>query len=110
MIGEVKEVDLETGKGDDGRFLRVRVIIAIYELLKRSLRVDILGAGTINTMLLRYERLQDYCFKCGRLGHTMRECLKEGETRDTKSEDSLRLCVVARKQSPKTIARWKWID
>ncbi|KAK3221285.1 hypothetical protein Dsin_008310 [Dipteronia sinensis] len=45
----------------------------------------------VTTMLLLYERLPDYYFKCGRLGHTMRECFMEGEKRDVKSETSLRL-------------------
>lgn len=51
MIGEVREVDVETGKGET-RFLRVRTIIAAEEPLKRSLRVDILGSGEVTTMLL----------------------------------------------------------
>ncbi|KAK1576618.1 hypothetical protein Q3G72_015288 [Acer saccharum] len=57
-------------------------------------------------MLLRYERLQDYCFKCGRLGHVLRECLEEGEERDVKSEECLRLCVWLRALSPPRKARY----
>ncbi|KAK2661323.1 hypothetical protein Ddye_007856 [Dipteronia dyeriana] len=100
MIGEVRKVDLETGKGGTGRFLRVCISIDINKPLKRSLRVDILDSGTITIMLLRYERLQDYCFKCGRLGHTMRECLVVDDVRDTKLEESLRLSVELRTSSP----------
>ncbi|KAK1575185.1 hypothetical protein Q3G72_003302 [Acer saccharum] len=57
-------------------------------------------------MLLRYERLQDYCFKCGRLGHVLRECLKVEGERDFKSEDSLRLSVWLRASSPPKKARY----
>ncbi|TXG65439.1 hypothetical protein EZV62_006714 [Acer yangbiense] len=105
MIGEVREVDLETGKGEV-RFLWVRTVIVAEEPLKWSLRVDILGSGEITTMLLRYERLQDYCFKCGRLGQVLRECLKEGEERDVKSEDCLRLSVWLCALSPPKKARY----
>lgn len=49
------------------RFIRVRVVIAANEPLLRSIRVDLLGNGKITTMLLRYERLLDYCFKCVRI-------------------------------------------
>ncbi|TXG61090.1 hypothetical protein EZV62_012453 [Acer yangbiense] len=73
------------------RFLCVRVVIAADEPLKQSLRVDIIGSGKVTTMLLRYERLPYYCFKCGRLSHTMIECSMEGEERNVKLEASLRL-------------------
>ncbi|KAK0606584.1 hypothetical protein LWI29_001101 [Acer saccharum] len=42
-------------------------------------------------MLLRYESLLDYCFKCGRLGHILDECTKEVNVRDLSSEDNRRL-------------------
>ncbi|KAK3198469.1 hypothetical protein Dsin_021884 [Dipteronia sinensis] len=100
MIGDVKDIDLDTGKRDDGRFIRVRVGIRVDEPLKRCLRVDIKGSVTITTMLLRYERLQDYCFKCGRLGHSLIECSAVGGIRDFKSENSLRLCAWLRTNSP----------
>ncbi|KAK2652171.1 hypothetical protein Ddye_012027 [Dipteronia dyeriana] len=72
MVGEVREVDVEIGKGDSDCFLCVRVGIDVFKPLKRRLKVDILSFGTITIMLLRYERLQDCCFSCGRLGHTLR--------------------------------------
>ncbi|TXG73137.1 hypothetical protein EZV62_001716 [Acer yangbiense] len=91
MIGEVKDVDLLATKHIGGRFIRVRVVISTVEPLMRSLRVDLLGTGEITTMLLRYERLQDYCFKCSRLGHSFKECTEPGEGREATTEAMARL-------------------
>ncbi|KAK3211147.1 hypothetical protein Dsin_015853 [Dipteronia sinensis] len=73
MIGEVKELDLETNYDGSGHFLRVRVKVQTKEPLQQSIRVDILGSGKVTTMLFRYERLLDFCFQCSHLGHVMRE-------------------------------------
>ncbi|KAK2642448.1 hypothetical protein Ddye_024211 [Dipteronia dyeriana] len=54
--------------------MRVRVVIEIDKPLRRCLRVDMLGDGVESIMLLKYERLPNFCFRCGLLGHTTREC------------------------------------
>ncbi|TXG60692.1 hypothetical protein EZV62_015265 [Acer yangbiense] len=100
MIGDVHDVDLEAAKDVSGRFIRVRVVIDVLEPLLRSLRVDLLGNGKITTMLLRHERLLDYCFKCSCLGHSLLECTDTSEGRDMKSEANLRLNVWLRTNSP----------
>ncbi|KAK3226138.1 hypothetical protein Dsin_006000 [Dipteronia sinensis] len=74
MIGEVKEVDLQTNSDGYGRFLRIRVKVQAKEPLQQSIRVDLLGSRKVTTMLLRYERLLDFCFQCSHLGHVMGEC------------------------------------
>ncbi|TXG71179.1 hypothetical protein EZV62_006114 [Acer yangbiense] len=68
-----------TGLADDciRKFMRVRVRIDIDKPLKRCLRVDVMGDGVETVMLLRYERLPNICFKCGKIGHTTNECLEE---------------------------------
>lgn len=43
--------------------------------LRRILGVDVLGDGNESTMLLRYERLPKHCFRCGLIGHVVRDCL-----------------------------------
>jgi hypothetical protein len=74
MIGEVKDVD--GGKTGDcvGKYVRVRVVINVNTPLRRILRVDVMGDGSESMMLLRYERLPDHCFQCGRLGYVVRDC------------------------------------
>ncbi|KAK2646961.1 hypothetical protein Ddye_022156 [Dipteronia dyeriana] len=100
LIGEVKEVDLATAKEDNSRFLRLRVTMLISEPLVRSLKIDLMGTGKINTILLRYERLQDYCFKCRRIVHCIRECLEEGDNKVVTLEENYRLCMWLRTGSP----------
>ncbi|KAK0589625.1 hypothetical protein LWI29_016467 [Acer saccharum] len=51
-------------------------------------------------MLLRYERLQDYCFKCSRLGHSFNECKEPEEGKEATIEAMARLNVWLRIESP----------
>ncbi|KAK4847661.1 hypothetical protein QYF36_004411 [Acer negundo] len=57
-----------------GKFLRVRVAILVDKPLRRFLRVDVLGDGEETIMPIQYERLPNFCFRCGLLGHMLREC------------------------------------
>ncbi|KAI9180468.1 hypothetical protein LWI28_027706 [Acer negundo] len=57
-----------------GKFLRVRVAILVDKPLRRFLRVDVLGDGEETVMPIQYERLPNFCFRCGLLGHMLREC------------------------------------
>ncbi|TXG57952.1 hypothetical protein EZV62_015781 [Acer yangbiense] len=100
MIGEVHDVDLGYIADGSGRFLRVRVTVETKLPLQRCLRVDLLGDGKITTMLLRYERLQDYCFRCDRIGHKMDECIEECEDRDMSVDIDKKLGVWLRASSP----------
>ncbi|TXG49059.1 hypothetical protein EZV62_024934 [Acer yangbiense] len=100
MIGEVSDIDLESCREGNGRFIRVRVVLAANEPLLRCLRVDLLRTGEITTMLLRYERLLDFCFKCSRLGHSLRKCTFAGDVNEATSEANVRLNVWMRAVSP----------
>ncbi|KAK3229614.1 hypothetical protein Dsin_001495 [Dipteronia sinensis] len=74
MVGEVREVDLATARDAASMFLRVRVVIPIDVPLQRCLLVDLLGTGEVTILLLRYERLTDYCFHCGLVGYVLSTC------------------------------------
>ncbi|KAK0592160.1 hypothetical protein LWI29_014327 [Acer saccharum] len=76
------------------------------KLVNRAAFIDVMTSvwrvneGKITTILLRYERLLDYCFKCSRLGHSMRECTDIGDIKDVTSEANMRLNVWLRTVSP----------
>ncbi|TXG60642.1 hypothetical protein EZV62_015215 [Acer yangbiense] len=101
MIGEVHDMDLVARSDGSSRFLRVRVTIKVDRPLKRCLLVDFLGDGIVTTMLLRYERLMGYCFRCDKLGHMLDECTVElEEEREVSSATSRKLAVWLRASSP----------
>ncbi|KAK3225819.1 hypothetical protein Dsin_005681 [Dipteronia sinensis] len=89
MIGDVRNVDLVTSNDSTGRFLLVRVVIAMNVPLKRSLRVDMLGTRKVTNMLLRHERLLEYCFKCGRLRRITEVCFEDKDDQEVTSEANL---------------------
>ncbi|KAL5839078.1 hypothetical protein ACOSQ4_011686 [Xanthoceras sorbifolium] len=73
LVGTVIEID--GGQNGDcvGKFLRVRVLIDVTKPLKRGLRFEV-GDGEMCSALLCYERLPNFCFFCGCMGHLLREC------------------------------------
>ncbi|KAK3199011.1 hypothetical protein Dsin_022426 [Dipteronia sinensis] len=70
IIGEVREVDTRPSGDCLGKCFRVRVAIEVDKPIRRFLRVDVLGDGEETVMPLQYERLPNFCFRCGILGHT----------------------------------------
>ncbi|KAL5792215.1 hypothetical protein ACOSP7_000809 [Xanthoceras sorbifolium] len=73
-VGKVKDID--TGASGDcmGKFLRIRVNIDISKPLKRGIRVSLDDSEETIMLLIRYERLPEYCFGCGMVGHHVRDC------------------------------------
>ncbi|XP_050212839.1 uncharacterized protein LOC126664483 isoform X2 [Mercurialis annua] len=74
QIGEVIEVDPGASGDCLGKYMRVRVTVDITKPLKRGLKVKVNSEGAIVMALLRYERLPEFCFKCGIIGHPLLEC------------------------------------
>ncbi|KAL5864153.1 hypothetical protein ACOSQ3_001667 [Xanthoceras sorbifolium] len=73
-IGRVTDIDVGATGDCLGRFLRVRVVIDVSKPLSRYLRVCLSEGDPDTVLLLRYERLTEYCFHCGVVGHVVREC------------------------------------
>ncbi|KAL5836692.1 hypothetical protein ACOSQ3_013861 [Xanthoceras sorbifolium] len=57
-----------------GKFLRIKVRIDITKPLKRGIRMRLENFETMITALIKYERLPDFCYGCGFIGHAVREC------------------------------------
>ncbi|KAL5762300.1 hypothetical protein ACOSP7_018564 [Xanthoceras sorbifolium] len=74
QIGVVRELDLGASGDCVGRYIRVRVVVDVLRPLRRCIKVDIDASGKPMIMLLRYERMPEYCFHCGLLGHSVRDC------------------------------------
>ncbi|CAN1778394.1 hypothetical protein LINPERHAP1_LOCUS14375 [Linum perenne] len=54
-------------------FLRVRVLLDVRQPLKREKKVQ-KAKSEIITAKFRYEKLPNFCFICGRMGHIDRQC------------------------------------
>ncbi|TXG63929.1 hypothetical protein EZV62_010923 [Acer yangbiense] len=74
QIGEVIDIPSES-KECWGRFLRVKVQIDIHRPLKRWLRLKLDKTDNIVVVGLKYERLPEFCYACGKIGHGIKECL-----------------------------------
>lgn len=56
-----------------GRYVRVRVEVDVRHPLARGTQLQIRGRPPM-FIAFKYERLQHFCYTCGRLGHTDRDC------------------------------------
>ncbi|KAL5768079.1 hypothetical protein ACOSP7_014658 [Xanthoceras sorbifolium] len=73
-IGRVKDIDVGASGDCFSKFLRIRVSINTSKPLKRVLCVKLDRMETEKTLLLKYERLPEYCFCYGFICHSYREC------------------------------------
>ena len=74
-IGTFKEVSGGENGECWGRYLRIRISINISKPLKRLVGLCLVEGESPELLLLQYERLPTFCYRCGFLGHSFRECL-----------------------------------
>lgn len=79
MLGDVIQVDNRDGSDCKGRFIRNRVQFDVTLPLIRQAPVTFPEAGEKMVEFI-YEYLPNYCFACGRLGHSTQACLKKYES------------------------------
>ena len=72
-LGEVLEVDVPESGVHWGKCLRVRIRIDVTKRLLRGKRVSIEG-GESRWVNFKYERLPNFCYSCGLLSHSLKEC------------------------------------
>ncbi|KAL9411051.1 hypothetical protein AB3S75_044765 [Citrus x aurantiifolia] len=74
VIGKVEEVDTNATGQCFGQFLRMRISVDITTPLKKLIELEQEGEEEEDIpMRVMYERLPDFCFCCGRIGHQYRE-------------------------------------
>ncbi|TXG58188.1 hypothetical protein EZV62_016017 [Acer yangbiense] len=73
QIGVVVEIPLES-RECWGKYMRVKVCIDISKPLKRWLRLKLSRSDEITTVSLKYEKLPEFCYACGRIGRGIMEC------------------------------------
>ncbi|TXG66577.1 hypothetical protein EZV62_007852 [Acer yangbiense] len=86
QLGEVVELPTES-RECWGKFMRVKVRIDISKALKRWIKLKLGKSEEVTTMNLKYERLPEFCFACGKIGHGIKEC-QDVDARNTALEGS----------------------
>ncbi|CAI9782167.1 unnamed protein product [Fraxinus pennsylvanica] len=56
-----------------GEYMRLRVVVDVTRPLLRGKKICIGGEGTVWTPF-SYERVPDYCYHCGKIGHSFKDC------------------------------------
>lgn len=72
-IGSVEEIDVKKGEVAWGEFIRVTVRLNITKPLMRGKRINLGPHGSCWVRFV-YDRLPNFCYVCGRLGHNHRDC------------------------------------
>nr|POF02384.1 uncharacterized protein CFP56_77292 [Quercus suber] len=86
-LGEVIEVDVADSGVHWGKCLRVRVKIDIARKLIRGRKIK--GEdGADRWVLFKYERLPNFCYRCGLLEHDLKDCPQsKGQDRNDEPEE-----------------------
>nr|KJB65286.1 hypothetical protein B456_010G088000 [Gossypium raimondii] len=78
-IGELVAIDWKDRNGGWTEFIRIKVKINVLNPLRRVVKlVDKDGTETIG--VLKYERLPDFCYECGKIGHIVKTCTINNES------------------------------
>lgn len=70
-IGKFVEAD-QRECNRSGRFLRIKVALDLHKPIKRGTILKYQGRNL--WIFFKYERLPNFCFGCGRIGHQFKEC------------------------------------
>lgn len=72
-VGSFVKADPQNLNGGWKMYYRIRVVMDVEKPLKRRMKVKREG-GEWTWVNFKYERLSTFCFVCGRMGHSDRDC------------------------------------
>ena len=72
VFQETKEVIIPQGGGKEGRHIKVLVMADISQPLMRGTTVKM--DGKVKWVNFMYERCPDFCYTCGKIGYSERNC------------------------------------
>ena len=72
-LGEVMEIDVHWGM-----CMRVKVLLDVTKRLVRGKKITVEG-GECRWVNFKYERLPNFCYRCGLLNHALKYCPENGE-------------------------------
>jgi hypothetical protein len=78
-IGDIERVEVDNKGRAWGDFLRVRVSIKVQEPILRCVTVFSQKRQTSDVYQIMYEKLPQFCFACGIIGHSSLTCKNPGE-------------------------------
>lgn len=67
-------MDKNENRGIWGNNIRIKVKLDISRPLKRGFMLNMEGTDKKFWITFRYERIPNFCFNCGRIGHVVKEC------------------------------------
>jgi hypothetical protein len=82
-IGVFKDVDAGEDGTAVGRVLRIKVLIDVRKPLMRGIMVKVGNPEKEKWCSFAYEYLPDFCYTCGLIGHTDKQCSIRSESGET---------------------------
>lgn len=75
-------MDTDEGGHCFGKFAKIRISKKINQPLSKGLWISPEGGGAKICIVLLYERLPNFCFACGRIGHIVPDCIDASANKD----------------------------